>query len=77
MAQQTEFMLRESDGQTVVNWLYYELQDQFPKEISQMDDSKFEAIFQKARQIEEQRLKEKYLKGIENYDPTFKLANIK
>ena len=67
-----EFMLGESDGQTCVNWLYYELQDQFPKEISQMDNAIFEAIFQKARQIEQQRLKEMYLKGIENYDPTFK-----
>jgi hypothetical protein len=73
MAQQNEFMLGESHGETAVNWLLYELQDQFPKEISQMDDSKFEAIFQKARQIEQQRLKEKYLKGIENYDPTFKI----
>jgi hypothetical protein len=72
MAKQTEFMLGESDGQTAVNWLYYELQDQFPKEISQMDDSKFESIFQKSRQIEQQCLKEMYLKGIENYDPTFK-----
>ncbi len=74
MAQEktNEFMLGESYGESAVNWLYYELQDQFPKEISQMDDSKFEAIFQKARQIEQQRLKEKYLKGIENYDPTFK-----
>ncbi len=37
-----------------------------------MDDSKFEAILQKARQIEQQLLKEMYLRGIENYDPTFK-----
>jgi hypothetical protein len=72
MEKANESMLGESDGQTVVNWLYYELQDQFPKEISQMDDSKFEEIFQKARQIEQQRLKEIYLRGIENYDPTFK-----
>lgn len=74
MAQQTtnEFMLGESYGQTAVNWLYYELQDQFQKEILGMDDSKFEAIFQKARQVEQQCLKEMYLKGIENYDPTFK-----
>jgi hypothetical protein len=72
MAQQNEFILGESYGESAVNCLLYELQDQFPKEISQMDDSKFEAIFQKARQIEQQRLKEKYLKGIENYDPTFK-----
>jgi len=72
MAQQHEFMLGESGDETAVNWLYYELQDQFPKELSQMDDSKFEAILQKARQIEQQRLKEMYLRGIENYDPTFK-----
>jgi hypothetical protein len=72
MAQQHEFMLGESGGETAVNWLLYELQDQFPKELSQMDDSKFEAIFKKARQIEQQLLKEMYLRGIENYDPTFK-----
>jgi hypothetical protein len=72
MAQQNEFILGESYGESAVNWLLYELQDQFPKEISQMDDSKFESIIQKARQIEQQRFKEMYLKGIENYDPTFK-----
>ena len=72
MAQQHEFMLGESGGETAVNWLLYELQDQFPKELSQMNDSIFEAIFKKARQIEQQLLKEMYLRGIENYDPTFK-----
>jgi hypothetical protein len=68
-------LLGESIGQTAVNWLMYELQDQFNEQINDMNNSKpllFESIIQKARQIEQQRFKEMYLKGIENYDPTFK-----
>jgi serine/threonine protein phosphatase PrpC len=68
-------LLGESIGQTAVNWLIYELQDQFDEQINDMNNSNqllFESIIQKARQIEQQGLKEMYLKGIENYDPTFK-----
>jgi hypothetical protein len=68
-------LLGESIGQTAVNWLIYELQDQFDEQINDMNNSQpllFESIIQKARQIEQQGLKEMYLKGIENYDPTFK-----
>jgi hypothetical protein len=68
-------LLGESIGQTAVNWLIYELQDQFAEQINNMNNSNqllFESIIQKARQIEQQGLKEMYLKGIENYDPTFK-----
>ena len=66
--------LGESIGQTAVNWLIYELQDQFDEQINDMNNSNqllFESIIQKARQIEQLGLKEMYLKGIENYDPTF------
>jgi hypothetical protein len=51
------------------------LQDQFDEQINDMNNSNqllFESIIQKARQIEQLGLKEMYLKGIENYDPTFK-----
>ena len=70
-----KILLGESIGQTAVNWLIYELQDQFDEQINDMNNSNqllFESIIQKARQIEQQGLKEMYLKGIENYDPTFK-----
>ena len=30
------------------------------------------AYFEQAKEMEKQQLKEMYLKGIENYDPTFK-----
>jgi hypothetical protein len=68
-------LLGESIGQTAVNWLMYELQDQFKEQMYDMYNSNqllFESIILKARQIEQQRFKEMYLKGIENYDPTFK-----
>jgi hypothetical protein len=29
-------------------------------------------LFERAKQMEQEQLKEMYLKGIENYDPTFK-----
>ena len=52
--------------QTAVEWLVYVVQSNIapnyiPKE-----------IVEQAKEMEKQQLKEMYLKGIENYDPTFK-----
>ena len=32
----------------------------------------FEGLFQQAKEMEKQQIKDAYLKGIKNYDPTFK-----
>ena len=32
----------------------------------------FEGLFQQALEMEKEQMKKMYLKGIENYDPTFK-----
>jgi hypothetical protein len=34
-------------------------------------NQKFEELLQKAKEMEKQQLKDAYLRGIENYDPTF------
>lgn len=50
--------------QTAVQWLkqqYIERGDTLPS-----------GVFQEALEMEQKQLKEMYLKGIENYDPTFK-----
>jgi hypothetical protein len=51
---------------TATEWLFEKLCET-PK-----DKLTWNAILYKAKQIEKQQLKEMYLKGIENYDPTFK-----
>jgi hypothetical protein len=51
--------------QTAVEWLFEEMQKTY---IFNQDD--FD-MFKKAKEIEKQQLKEMYLKGIKNYDPTF------
>jgi len=39
---------------------------------SYTDSFDLKEFFEKAKEIEKQQMKEMYLKGIENYDPTFK-----
>jgi len=61
-----------SKQQTAVEWLLEQLEliwsiENLPKYI----DKKKEVIEQ-AKAMEQQNIKEMYLKGIENYDPTFK-----
>lgn len=53
--------------QTATEWLFEKLWET-PK-----DKLDWNAILYKAKQIENQKLKEMYVKGIENYDPTFKI----
>jgi len=37
-----------------------------------LHSTKWDDILEQAKELEKQQLKEMYLKGIENYDPTFK-----
>ena len=57
-------MIKAKD-QTIVEWLRQEYKN--PNRNIFMDD-----LFIKALAMEKQQMKEMYLKGIENYDPTFK-----
>jgi hypothetical protein len=51
---------------TSIEWLFENLWDE-PK-----DKLTWHSIFEKAKEMHKQEMKEMYLKGIENYDPTFK-----
>jgi hypothetical protein len=57
---------------TAVEWFNQQLID---KQIGKGDSRDWDTIFQQAKEMEKQQLKEMYLKGIENYDPTFKRKN--
>jgi len=57
---------------TAVEWLYKNLLE---NPISNQDIEYNEAVFHNAKEMEKEQLKEMYLKGIENYDPTFKRKN--
>ena len=51
--------------QTAVDWLIQEL--------SKRDiDALVRELYKQAKEMEKEQMKEMYLKGIENYDPTFK-----
>jgi hypothetical protein len=50
---------------TAVEWLIEELEQ------SILITSSVKTKIKQAKEIEKQQLKEMYLKGIENYDPTF------
>ncbi len=53
--------------QTAVEWLTEKMQ------LSLGDEFKYVfGFFEQAKEMENKQLKEMYLKGIENYDPTFK-----
>jgi hypothetical protein len=55
--------------QTAVEWLIRELNEYG---LINKDMLPSHPIFNKAKEMEKQQMKEMYLKGIENYDPTFK-----
>jgi hypothetical protein len=67
--------------QTVVEWLEKELSEYLyfqlissenkDKRNVPIDTLRLNGMFDKAKEMEKQQLKEMYLKGIENYDPTF------
>ena len=53
--------------QTAVEWLIQQINQDYPEMTWAYKE---ECII--AKQMEKEQLKEMYLKGIENYDPTFK-----
>ena len=55
--------------QTAVEWLAKEL---YEKMEMKGDGEVFDKILEQAKEKENQQMKEMYLKGIKNYDPTFK-----
>jgi len=52
--------------QTAVEWLANELYEKFEM---RGDGILYDEIFNQAKEMEKQQLKEMYLKGIKNYDP--------
>jgi hypothetical protein len=56
--------MKEIEKQTAVEWLIECLYNN--KHLTMNE------IFKQAKEMEKQQIKEIYLKGIENYDPTFK-----
>lgn len=67
--------MSKNKQQTAVEWLLEEIT--YDNGTGQRLGSFKETVdlteyFEKAKAIENERLKEMYLKGIENYDPTFK-----
>ena len=56
---------------TAVEWLGFELNMLFIG-ITEEQWDKAEKLFQQAKEMEKQQIKEAYLRGIKNYDPTFK-----
>ena len=55
---------------TAVEWLVEQIKnDQNQKALS---PSEWIQVIEQAKEMEQKQLKEMYLKGIENYDPTFK-----
>lgn len=55
--------------QTAVEWLIEQVKS---KDWQDMFVWNKEEVFEQAKQMENEQLKNMYLKGIENYDPTFK-----
>jgi flagellar assembly factor FliW len=53
--------------QTAVEWLWRWINDNQEATIEEGIKA-----FEQAKQMEKEQMKEMYLKGIENYDPTFK-----
>ena len=58
---------------TAVEWLLDQLENQVSDDGKQTMSLKVTGFLrEQAKEMEKQQLKEMYLKGIENYDPTFK-----
>jgi hypothetical protein len=58
--------------QTAVEWLEKEIFRSYKFLLQKVDCTRLEESINKAKEMERQQMKEMYLKGIENYDPTFK-----
>ena len=58
---------------TAIEWLYNELSKNNTSTDSVIERiDKESSIWEQAKAMEQKQLKEMYLRGIENYDPTFK-----
>ena len=62
---------------TAVEWLEQHIKELETKlfnfEVSPLESPTIrEGLYKQAKQMEKEQMKEMYLKGIENYDPTFK-----
>lgn len=62
-------MINKNKAMSAVEWFNQQLVD---RQNGKGDSRSWEEILQQAKEIEQKNLKEMYLKGIENYDPTFK-----
>jgi len=58
--------------QTAVEWLIEKLEGDDSKIARVIGLKEYNSITKQAKQMENEQLKNMYLKGIENYDPTFK-----
>lgn len=63
--------------QTAVEWFLIEFNNLIREdELTEMKHGEFDIkrskIIEQAKEMERQQMKKMYLKGIENYDPTFK-----
>ena len=63
--------------QTAVEWFLENLRNLIKEsELTDMRPNEFDAremeLLEQAKEMEKEQMKEKYIKGIENYDPTFK-----
>jgi len=63
--------------QTAVEWLEQHIKELETKlfnfKVSPLESPTIrEGLYKQAKQMEKEQMKEMYLKGIENYDPTFK-----
>jgi hypothetical protein len=52
---------------TAVEWLVEQIKQNVHNSFEE-----FELLIEQAKQMEKQQIKEAYLRGIKNYDPTFK-----
>lgn len=57
---------------TAVEWLV----EQYEKAFTLKVNSVMTSIVEQAKEMEKNQMKEMYLKGIENYDPSFKRKDI-
>ena len=58
--------------QTAVEWLVEQLIANALLRLTKDEHSVYKELKEQAKAMEREQLKEMYLKGIENYDPTFK-----
>ena len=63
--------------QTAVEWLKEQIECFGNKHELQMSWATLDELLEQAKEMEKEQMKEMYLKGIANYDPTFKIKESK